>query len=71
MFVSLPIRSFMISDLAYTSQVFIYLIKVGSRPIYSLSGLGSTDLPTRSFCHLVNALTFIVDKANVRIGENS
>ncbi len=68
---SLPIHLFMISDLAYTSQVSMHLLNVRSRLMYSLLGLGSTGLPTRGLHHLVNALTFIVDKADVRTKEKS
>ncbi len=44
-FISSSIR-LMILDIAYISQVFIYPIKVRSRPTYSYS-LGATGLPTR------------------------
>ena len=47
-------------------------IKVKSRPIYSNSGLRATGLLTkRSLSFLVNALTFIEDKADVRTKEKS
>ncbi len=61
----------MISDLTYTSQVLIHLIKVRPKLIYSLSDPGSIGLPIRGLCHLVNALIFIVDEAGIRIREKS
>ncbi len=59
----------MILDLAYTNEVSMHPIKVRSRPMYLLFSLGSTGLPTRGLRHLVNTLTFIVDKANICIRE--
>ena len=53
----------------HTLEVFIYLIKVKSRPMY-LSGLRATSLPTKKpLSFLVNVLTFIEDQADIRIRE--
>ncbi len=49
--------SFMISDLTYTSRDFYTSNHVRSMSTYSLSGLGTTGLHTKGFCHLVNTLT--------------
>ena len=48
----------MIPDLVYTSKDLYVSNQVRSKPIYLLS-LEAISLYIKSFCHLVNALTFI------------
>ena len=52
------------------AKVLIHPIKVKSKPIYLMLGLEVISLPTRRpLSFLVNALTFIEDKANICIKE--
>ncbi len=58
----------MILILAYTSKSFYTSNQVRFRPMYLLLGLSATNLYTKSFCHLINAIT---NKTNIFIRKNS
>ena len=47
----------MILNRIYISRGLYIFNQVKSKPMWLLSALSATDLYTRRFCHLVNALT--------------
>ncbi len=52
----------MIPNLAFTSKYFYIFNQVKSKSTYLLSNLSAINLYTKSFCHLVNILTFTITK---------
>lgn len=61
----------MILNLVYISRDLYISNQVKSWPTYLLLGLVVTDLHIKSFGHLYNTLTSIINKVDIDISEKS